>query len=266
MAPSAVGILAEVGDRVRDGSLIVAAPIALAAGLVSFLSPCVLPLVPGYVSFVTGLSGAELAATDAHEPRRVGRVLIGVLGFIGGFTFVFVSFGALFGGLGNLIRDHADTLTRIFGVVTIALGLSFMGVFGAGSFLGRDVRVHKAPKAGIIGAPLLGAAFAFGWTPCIGPTLAAVLNLAASDSNATAARGALLSLSYCIGLGLPFVITGLAFERSARLLGVVKRHARVVTVVGGVMLVTVGVLQVTGGWTWFVEWLQNRFGGVELPI
>lgn len=191
---------------------------------------------------------------------------MGMVGFIAGFSAVFVSFGAIFGGVGALVREHADSLTRIFGIVTIALGLFFMGAIGRGSLLDRDARIHAAPRAGVLAAPLLGAAFAFGWTPCIGPTLAAVLNLAASDTSATAARGALLSLAYCVGLGLPFLVFGLSLERSTRALRVLRRNGRAISIVGGAMLVAVGVLQVTGGWAWSVEWLQVRLGTPDLPL
>lgn len=258
------------GDLIADGSLLIAVPIATAAGLVSFLSPCVLPLVPGYLSFVTGLSGDQLRGRDVGEaPARSRRVVLGVGLFILGFSAVFVSFGALFGEFGRLLREHADGLTRVFGVVTVALGLYFMGVFdklGGIALLSRDVRVHRLPPAGIIGAPILGATFAFGWTPCIGPTLAAVLNLSAASNNATAARGAVLAAFYCLGLGIPFLIVGVLFERFASALAFLRRNSRRVSFLGGAMLVAVGVLQLTGGWSWFVEWLQTKIDSTRLPL
>lgn len=258
------------GDLVADGSLLIAVPIAVAAGLVSFLSPCVLPLVPGYLSFVTGLSGDQLRGLeDGGVTARSRRVLLGVALFVVGFSVVFVSFGALFGEFGRLLREHADGLTRVFGVVTIVLGLYFMGLFdrlGGIGPLSRDVRVHRLPPAGIIGAPILGATFAFGWTPCIGPTLAAVLNLSAASNNATAARGAVLAAFYCLGLGIPFLVVGVLFERSTSALAFLRRNSQHISFVGGAMLVAVGVLQVTGGWTWFVEWLQTKIDSTRLPL
>lgn len=284
-------LLADVADQVTDGSFVLAAAVAFLAGIVSFASPCVLPLVPGYLSFVTGLSGFESAAAtggvaegvDARvdpgaaagaDPgaertavaTRLGPVLVGALGFVVGFSVVFVSFGAVFGGLGQLLRDHADTLTRVFGLVTVFLGLWFMGVFSGGTWLNRDLRIHRLPPPTVWGGPLLGAAFAFGWTPCIGPTLAAVLNLAASTERASAGRGAVLALFYALGLGLPFLAFALLLDRAARVSAVLRRHARRVEVVGGALLVAVGVAQLTGTWGWLVEWLQSRLDATTLPI
>lgn len=263
------GTIAAIGgDQVRDSSLLVAAPIAMAAGLVSFLSPCVLPLVPGYLSYVTGLSASALAdpAPGSAETHSNRRIALGALGFVLGISVVFVSFGALFGGLGRVLRDNEEVLTRVFGVVTILLGLFLAGVFGRIALFNKEVRIHKLPRAGLAGAPLLGITFALGWTPCIGPTLGAVLGLAASSDRASAARGAFLSLMYCLGLGVPFLITGLAFNRAMRALAIVKRHYRMVMTVGGSMLVVMGILQVTGVWTAFMERLQTNFGGAKLPL
>lgn len=261
-------IAAGTGDQVRDGSLLVALPIAMAAGLVSFLSPCVLPLVPAYLSFVTGLSVSELSATDpssdvAHTSRRIA---VGALGFVLGISVVFVSFGALFGSFGQALREHEETLTRVFGVITILLGLVLAGAFGRVMLFNRDARVHWLPPAGLIGAPLLGITFALGWTPCIGPTLGAVLGLAASSDQASALRGAILSVAYCLGLGIPFLVTGLAFGRTMTALGVVKRHNQAVMTFGGVMLIALGVLQVTGLWTELLNEVQIRFGSAGLPL
>lgn len=249
-----------------DGSLLVAVPIALAAGTVSFLSPCILPLVPGYLAYVTGLSGASMAAAGptAHVAKR--RMFAGALGFVLGFSIVFVSFGALFGAFGVALRGHAVGLTRLFGVITIVLGLSFMEVLPAVPALARDYRIHRLPPVGLIGAPLLGGAFALGWTPCIGPTLATVLNLAASSENTTAGRGALLTLCYCLGLGLPFILVGLLLDRSTRSLTWFKQHSRQVSRVGGAFLVLIGVLQVTGSWFWLVEWIQIHIEPPSLPL
>lgn len=277
-------LLADVADQVTDGSFLLAAAVAFLAGAISFASPCVLPLVPGYLSFVTGLSGlesagrtprgvevAETGAVDAggsaaSVATRLGPVLVGSVGFIVGFSVVFVSFGAIFGGLGQLLRDHAEALTRVFGLVTVFLGLWFMGVFSGGTWLNRDLRIHRLPPPTVWGGPLLGAAFAFGWTPCIGPTLAAVLNLAASSARASAGRGALLALFYALGLGLPFLLFAVLVDRAARISSVLRRHARRVEVVGGALLVAVGVAQLTGTWGWLVEWLQSRIDATTLPL
>jgi cytochrome c-type biogenesis protein len=292
------GAILAVADQVSDGALIVSLAIAFLAGVVSFLSPCVLPLVPAYLSFVTGLSAADLSAgqptparqvvgvgaaggagpiaTDAAPEgqevtggERVGvrrRVVVGSLGFALGTAVVFVSFGALFGSFGAALRTHAVGLAQIFGVVTILLGLLMAGLLDRLSPLQRDVRIHRVPGRGLAAAPLLGFTFALGWTPCIGPTLGAVLGLSASTDGTTAARGALLSVAYCIGLGLPLLVTGLAFTRAMAVFGVVKRHYRVLMVAGGLGLVALGVLQVTGVWTEWTSSLQTRFGGWDLPL
>lgn len=256
----------ESSDEVRDGSLLVALPIALAAGIVSFLSPCVLPLVPAYLSYVTGMSANELAEGRPGERRPHRQVVLGSLGFVLGISVVFVSFGALFGGFGDLVRDNEDTLVRVFGVVTIVLGLLLAGAFEKVSFLQRDARIHRLPRAGLAGAPLLGITFALGWTPCIGPTLAVVLGLAAASDSASALRGATLAVAYCLGLGVPFLITGLGFERAMRAFSIVKRHYRVVMLVSGGLLVVIGVLQVSGAWSEIMDGVQTRFGSADLPI
>jgi len=262
----ALAIVADASTTVLTGSVLLAIPFALAAGVVSFFSPCVLPLVPVYLSYVTGLTGAELeeastrrtpSAVDAQgrdaggttatlleEPRTSrSRILLGTALFVAGFTAVFVSYGALFGGLGATLQEYADPITRVLGVVTIVLGLIFMGAIPA---LQREARLHVTPRVGLAAAPLLGVVFGIGWTPCIGPTLGAVQTLA--YSSATAGRGALLSLIYCIGLGLPFLLAGLAYGRAMRAFGWVRRHYVWVMRIGGGMLVVLGVLLVTGAW------------------
>ncbi|MBP7631376.1 MAG: cytochrome c biogenesis protein CcdA [Acidimicrobiales bacterium] len=263
-----VPVLAASADRVQDGSLLVAAPIAFAAGVVSFLSPCVLPLVPAYLSYTTGMSAADLRGDDETPRTReaVRRVVIGTLGFVAGTAVVFVSFGALFGSFGDALQRHAVGLSQIFGVITIVLGLLLAGVLSKVNFLNRDVRIHKLPGKGLWAAPLLGITFALGWTPCIGPTLGVVLGLAASSNQASAARGALLSAIYCLGLGLPLLITGLAFDRAMSAFAVVKRHYQGIMVVSGGMLVVLGILQVTGVWAEWMGELQTRFGSAELPL
>lgn len=233
-------------------SLVAAFPLAFAAGLVSFVSPCVLPLLPGYLAFLGGATGQ----IDQHTGR--GRAVVGSLAFIVGFAIVFVSFGALFGGLGATLRTHQRLLEVIFGAVTILLGMFFAGWWPS-SWLQRDARSHHLPRASVLGAALLGFTFALGWTPCIGPTLASILGLAASSSGATALRGSILAFVYCLGLGLPFVVAALATEWMATASTWLRRHNRAIGLVGGVLLILIGIAEVSGAWNTFVVWLQNHF-------
>lgn len=232
----------------HDGSLMLAIPVALVAGLVSFFSPCVVPLLPGYLSYATGLSGADLA-----EAKR-GRMLAGSLLFVLGFAVVFISYGALFGAFGAWLWEYKQTITMVLGFVTIAMGLVFLGAFG---LLQRDWRVHKVPAVGLAAAPLLGVLFGFGWTPCLGPTLTAVTGLALNE--ASAERGALLSLAYCLGLGVPFIVAALAYRRMLGAVGWVRRHQLWVMRLGGLMLVVVGLLLVTGWWQVSIDWIRTWF-------
>jgi cytochrome c-type biogenesis protein len=226
-----------VGGTITNGSLLLALPLALAAGVVSFLSPCVLPLVPGFLSYVTGMTGVDLA--DRHR----GRLLAGALLFVAGFTVVFVSAGVLVGTFGVFLIDHRRVLQEILGGLTVVLGLAFMG---AVPWFQRDLRVHRRPSLGLLGAPMLGVLFGLGWSPCVGPTLTAVLALSLDQGSAT--RGGVLAVAYSLGLGLPFVVVALAFRRAMGALGWVKRHYLWVMRLGGAMLVAIGVLLVTGVW------------------
>ncbi|MFD9727689.1 cytochrome c biogenesis CcdA family protein [Streptomyces sp. NPDC059072] len=248
-ALAGVTLAAADAPSLLHGTLAVAAPVALFAGLVSFLSPCVLPLVPGYLSYVTSLSVSDLA--DARGGQR-SRMAAGAMLFVAGFTAVLVSGGALFGYFGRSLLAHQAVVTQVLGVFTVLMGLSFMGLLPG--FTQREFRSHRRPVLGLAGAPLLGAVFAVGWTPCIGPTLAAVQALAWSE--ASAARGALLMAAYCLGLGLPFVLAALAFRRALGAFGLVKRHYQWVLRLGGGMLVLVGVLLATGVWNDLVYRLQ----------
>jgi cytochrome c-type biogenesis protein len=226
-----------VGATITDGSLLLALPLALAAGAVSFLSPCVLPLVPGFLSYVTGMTGVDLA--DRHR----GRLLAGALLFVAGFTVVFVSAGVFVGAFGVFLIDHRRLLQEILGSLTIVLGLAFMG---AVPWFQRDLRVHRRPSLGLLGAPMLGVLFGLGWSPCVGPTLTAVLALSLDGGSAT--RGGILAVAYSLGLGLPFVLVALAFRRVMGALGWVKSHYVWVMRLGGAMLVAIGVLLVSGVW------------------
>jgi len=277
-------------DAVTDGPLLLALPVAAVAGLVSFLSPCVLPLVPGYLSYVTGLSGADLGdarpaaqgqtQAQAQQPaagqpagdllvrveapparRNRGRVLVGSVLFVLGFSAVFITGGALFGGLGGELLAHQGVVDRVLGVFTVLMGLAFLGLLPG---LQREVRFHRLPSAGLAGAPLLGVLFGVGWSPCLGPTLAAVQALAYTQ--ASAGRGALLTAAYCAGLGVPFVLTGLAFRRALGAFDVVKRHYAVVMRIGGGLLVLVGLLLVSGLWQSVMVHLRALVAGSTAAI
>jgi cytochrome c-type biogenesis protein len=283
-----MSVIDSVVATVTDGPFLLAAPIAFAAGLVSFLSPCSLPLVPGYLSYMTGLAGADLEhggarrpAAAAAEPTGTGtpsggaatatvaavrsgsrvrwtrsRTLVGSVLFVAGFSSVFVAAGAAFGGIGSLLVVHQSVVDIVAGVFTVLLGAAFLGLVPA---LQRDVRVHRLPKAGLAGAPLLGVVFGVGWTPCLGPTLAAVQTLAFTQ--ATAGRGAALTLMYSLGLGLPFIAAALAFRRALAVFEVIKRHYALVTRTGGVMLILVGLLLISGLWTQLMIEARGWIGG-----
>lgn len=252
---------------VTDGPLLVAAGVAALVGLISFASPCVLPLVPGYLSYVAGLVGTgdpagssgpvadgsgstATAVRTAVSPRT--RMVLGAVLFVLGFTAVFVAFGTAFGGLGRLLLQHADLLNRVFGVVTVLVGLAFLGWL---PLLQRTARISARPAAGLAGAPLLGIVFGLGWTPCLGPTLSAVYSLAFTE--ATATRGAVLGLAYCLGLGIPFVLVALGARWVMGATAFLRRHARTVTRLGGAVLVVVGLMLLTGAWTELMGWLRS---------
>jgi cytochrome c-type biogenesis protein len=232
-----------------SGSLVLAVPVALVAGLVSFFSPCVIPLLPGYLSYATGLSGADLKNGVAGTRR--GRMLLGSVLFVLGFATVFVILGTVSGALGAWLVTWRRELDVVLGVLTILLGLAFAGWL---PWFQRDVRVHRVPAVGLAAAPLLGFLFGLGWTPCIGPTLSAITTLSFNES--TAGRGAFLSAVYALGLGLPFVVAGLAYEKALSAVGWVRRHQTWVMRAGGLMLVVVGVALLTGWWDQAVSWLQ----------
>jgi cytochrome c-type biogenesis protein len=291
-----------VEHLILSGPVLLAIPVAAAAGAVTFLSPCCLPLVPGYLSYLTGMSGtaaagsrdagpvpapalaragaaaavvapigaaaaepAEGPATDLPvataapavalltRPAR-GRVVFGTLLFVLGFSALFAVEGVTVATVGDALLRHREGLTQALGGLIILLGLLFIGLFDRFSFAGRIIKPTVRPRAGLAGAPLLGVLFGLGWTPCSGPTLSAVLLL--GSTSGTAVRGGLLAFVYALGIGIPFLVVAFAFSRGATVFGFARRHARLITRIGGVMLIAVGLLEVTGAWQSAITWLQ----------
>ena len=244
-------------EIVLDGSFLLAAPIALLAGLVSFLSPCVLPLVPGYLGYVTGLSGTAL------QERARSRMVLGAALFVLGFSVVFVLIGVVFTRAYIWMLNEGQWVTQALGVVVALLGVVFMGGFG---FMQRERRISKRPPAGLWGAPLLGMTFALGWAPCMGPTLAAALALT-TGPNANVPRGALITFVYCLGLGIPFLLVALGLSKVTRAVSFFRKHQLAVMRTGGVILILLGIVMASGLWnTWIAE-LQNWFANeVRLPL
>ncbi|QHE72964.1 cytochrome c biogenesis CcdA family protein [Rhodococcus sp. WAY2] len=250
------------------GPLLLALGAAALAGLVSFASPCCIPLVPGYLSYLAGIAGAETTTDPAGDLRVKTAAKIRVTGaailFVAGFTLVFVLATASVFGLISVLHLNRELLQRFGGGVTIVMGLAFLGLIPA---LQKDTRPRPRRIGHLAGAPLLGAVFALGWTPCLGPTLAGVLSVTAGTEGATAARGVVLIIAYCAGLGLPFILLAFGSTRAMAGAGWLRRHSRTIQIVGGIALIVVGLALLTGAWDLFIAWLRDEFvSNVVLPI
>jgi cytochrome c-type biogenesis protein len=249
--------LATWAETAVGGSMILALPVALLAGLVSFFSPCVVPLLPGYLSYATGLGAAEVVE---GTPRR-GRMLTGATLFVLGFAVVFVITGVVAGSAGRLLAEYRAVITRVLGVLIIVLGLIFAGILQIGQ---RDLRIHRIPTVGVAVAPLVGVVFALGWTPCLSPTLGVVVNLGFNEG--TALRGGLLGFVYALGLGIPFVIAGLAFTKMARAVAFLRERQQLIMRIGGISMIIVGLLLVTGTWNTLTAILRQWASNFETVI
>ncbi|MBL3687948.1 cytochrome c biogenesis protein CcdA [Leucobacter zeae] len=244
---------------VADGQLLVASLIALAAGLVSFLSPCVLPLVPGYLAYVGASADASPGAGVERPTRR--RLVLGVLLFIAGFTVVLVGIMAAAGSIGIWLLEWEYVITRVMGVLVILMGLVFVGLFGR---MQMTKKLRVKPRLGLIGAPVLGVVFAVGWTPCMGPTLATIMALSLQQGSVS--RSVLLAVLYCFGLGIPFVLAAFGFGWMTQTMTFFKRHIRAVNLIGGGLLILIGLLMVTGLWSRMMFALQAVIGGYVTPL
>jgi cytochrome c-type biogenesis protein len=233
------------GEVIFSGSLVAALPLAFLAGLLAFLSPCVLPLIPGYLAYIGGF-GISTQPTKADR----ARVLVGMVGFVTGFGIVFLSLSVVFGALGLAVLPWLDTILRISGVVLIVMGIVFMGGFAP---LQRDVTPRWRTRAGVWGAPFLGIVFALGWVPCVGPTLVAVQALALDTGDL--GRALLLGVAYWLGLAVPFVLVAVLLGRIVPALNWAKRHIRAINISGGVVLIAIGILMVAGFWRPFLSWM-----------
>jgi len=245
-----------VSALVGEGALLLGAPVALAAGVLSFASPCVLPLVPGYLGYVGGMD-----RSDGGRARPGARLGLATALFVLGFSLVFVLAGVVFGAAGFFLVQWRDVLTRVSGVIVLLLGMVFIGGIGP---LQRTVKPGWQPRTGLIGAPLLGAVFAIGWTPCVGPTLAAIDSLALQGGSAGV--GALLAFVYSLGLGLPFIALAAGLGWATSSVAFLKRHVRTLNLVGGALLVVIGVLMISGIWLMVLNQLQAWWGGYEQAI
>ena len=249
--------LATWAETAVGGSMALALPVALLAGLVSFFSPCVVPLLPGYLSYATGLGAAEVVEGSPHR----GRMLAGASLFVLGFAVVFVITGVVAGSAGRLLAQYREVVTRVLGVWIIVLGLIFAGVLRIGQ---RDLRIHRVPAVGVAAAPLVGVVFALGWTPCLSPTLGVVVNLGFNEG--TAVRGGLLGFVYALGLGIPFVLAGLAFTKMASTVAFLRERQQLIMRIGGVLMIIVGVLLASGTWNTLTAVLRQWAASFETVL